>query len=200
MKPVVDLSGLDRLITHLRKVQTPQPALLQATTIRIMEEDNRRGILAGTDKDGGYMLGVTYRPEGKGKAANTRQKNNVKGRAKAGAFSGYGPAAAGLHNNLTSAEYRKLGGPPLAPRRQSSRVITNYRLEPFTEGPTRFGVRGFWFEVVDAKGRKFLHYHFDGKGQKRRDLRGIRPEGRARLRKAFIAWASDQIRYHGKGP
>ncbi len=198
MESTVDLTGLDRLITHLRKVQSPQRELLQVTTAKIMEDDNRKGILAGTDKDGGYMLATTYRPKGKGRYADARQKNNAKGRR--GAFSGFGPAAAGLHNNLTSAEYRKLNGPPLAPRRGFSRVITNYVTVPFVEGPLRFGVIGTWLNVVDAKGRPFLKHHFEGKGRlPKRDLRGVRPEGRAKLRKAFIAWASDQIRYHGKG-
>lgn len=194
----VDLSGLDRLLKHLRRVQHPQPVLLQATTIQVMKDDNRKGILAGTDKDGAYMLAVTYRPKGaKGRTANARQRNNVKGRR--GVFSGLGPAAAGLHNNLTSGEYRKLSGPPLAPRGAFSRVITNYQTTPFIDGPLRFGVIGLWLDVVNAKGRTFLSHHFNGAGRlPKRDLRGIRPDGRAKLRRAFIAWAADQIRYRGK--
>ena len=82
------------------------------TFMRTIEEDNRRGVLAGIDKDGGYMPAVTYRPVGKAKRLNARQKNAAKGRR--GVFSGFGPAAAGLHNNLTSSEYRRLDGPPLA--------------------------------------------------------------------------------------
>lgn len=202
----LDTTGLDRLIKHLQKVQNPNPTPLQITTMQIMEEDNRRGVLGGTDGTGAYMLAVTYRPKttvnkGKGRTANARQRNNVKGRVKSGVFSGFGPAAAGFHNNLTPAEYRKLNGPPLAPRRQFSRVITNYVLSPFTANRYRFGVVGTWLDVVNAKGKPFLKYLFDGtKDMPARDLRGIRPEGVRKMRKAFVAWARDQIRYNnGRG-
>ena len=197
-----DRKGLDRLIKHLDKVQNPNPTPLLVTTAKLMEEDNRRGVLGRTDKDGSYMFAVTYRPKtsinhGKGRTANARQRNNVKGRVSAGAFSGFGPAAAGFHNNLTPKEYRQLNGPPLAPRRQFSRVITNYNLAPYVTDRYRFGVIGAWLDVVNSKGKPFLRYLFDGtKNTPARDLRGIRPEGMRKIRRAFIAWASDQIRYN----
>lgn len=195
----VDLSGLDRLIAHLKKVQRPDPVPLQAATIRIMEEDNRRGLLAGLDKDGIPLERVKYRPKGAPKRTTARQRNNADARKKAGSFGGVGPMAAGLHNNLTSAEYRRLAGPPLIPRGKSSRFITNYRLTMFEDAPLRFGVIGLWDQIVNSAGEKFAHFHFDGKGRlPKRDIRGVRPDGRAKLRKAFIAWAADQIRYKGR--
>lgn len=193
---MLDLTGLDRLRRKLDKIQHLDATPYMATAMRIIEEDNRKGILAGTDKDGGYMLATTYRPIGKGRRANARQRNNVKGRPRSGIFGGFGPMAAGLHNNLTSAEYRKLNGPPLAPRRQFSRVITNLRTAYEQEGRV-WTAYGAWFDVVDAKRRPFLKYHFKGSGRlPMRDLAGLRPEGRAKARRAFIAWAADQIRVH----
>lgn len=191
----MDARDFGRLVDQLRKIQHPNPLPLLDTTERIMTDDNRQGILKGTDKDGGYMLAVTYRPEGKGETASPRQKNNAKGRR--GAFSGFGPAAAGLHNNLTSAEYRKLKGPPLAPRGAFSRVVTNYITTPIVYGPLRFGVVGAWLNVVDAKGWTFLHHHFNGDGRlPKRDLAGIRPEGVKKLKTAFRNWGLDQLRWN----
>jgi hypothetical protein len=43
--------------------------------------------------------------------------------------------------------------------------------------------------VVSTKGVPFLRYHFDGIGQKRRDLRGIRPAGVAKAIAALQAYA-----------
>lgn len=186
----VDLTGLRRLITHLEKLGRPDPKLLLDRTIIVMAEDNRKGVLAGKDKDGRPMDPVTYRPKGQGWYATARQRNHGKARAKVGRFGGLGPMAAGLHNNLSRREYERLNGPPLAPRRQHSRVITNYRLTPVTYSPLHFGVIGLWFEVVDQKGRPFLHHLF-----KRRDIRGVRPEAMRELRRSFANWARDQIRY-----
>lgn len=187
----VDLTGLRRLVTHLEKLGRPDPKLLLDRTIIVMAEDNRKGVLAGKDKDGMSMAPVTYRPKGRGRYATARQRNSGKARATVGRFGGLGPMAAGLHNNLTRREYERLGGPPLAPRRQHSRVITNYRLTTVVHSPLHFGVIGFWFEVVNAQNRPFLHHLF-----KKRDLRGVRPESMKMLRRAFVAWAGDQIRYN----
>lgn len=193
---MLDLTGLDRLRRKLDKVEHLDATPFMATAMNIISEDNRRGVLAGTDKDGGYMLDVTYRPVGKAKRTNARQRNNVKGRT--GAFGGFGPMAAGLHNNLTSAEYRRLAGKPLAPRGAFSRVVTNLRTAYEVAGRV-WTAYGAWFDVVDAKGRPFLKYHFKGAGRLPvRDLAGLRPEGRKKARRAFVAWASDQIRWHLK--
>ena len=185
-----DLSGLDRLVDHLKRIGRPNPKLLIARTIIVMGQDNRRGVLAGLDKDGRPMDPVTYRPKGQGRYATARQRNHGKARAKVGRFGGLGPMAAGLHNNLSRREYERLNGPPLAPRRQHSRVITNYDLAPVIDSPLHFGVIGVWRQVVDVKGRPFLHHLF-----KRRDIRGVRPEAMRELRRSFVNWARDQIRY-----
>jgi hypothetical protein len=89
----------------------------------------------------------------------------------------------------------------LAPRGPFSRVITNYtcdwEVSPDGLVWTAYGV---WIDVVDVKGRKFLSHLFNGgRHLPRRDIRGLRPEGRAKARREFIAWARDQIRIQPAG-
>jgi len=205
MNTIVDLSGLDRLIERVETISKLDATPLMLTWMNIIEEDNRKGVMAGTDKDGNYMFGVTYRPKTAkplkiGSKAADRLRNHAHGRARVGAFSGFGPAAAGLNNNLTSSEYRMLGGPPLAPRGVFSRVITNLRTDYGQDGDRNWFARGFWFEVVSKKGVPFLNAHFEGKnGLPKRDLRGVRPEGLAKARRAMVAWMSDLIRYAATG-
>ena len=200
MSVLVDLSGLDRLIKRVHKLERPEGELLMATWMQIITDDNRKGILAGTDKDGGYMLAVKYRPKGPtvkiGATSASRFRNNAKGRGKIGIFAGFGVHAAGFHNNLTRGEYEQLTGPPLAPRGQFSRVITNLKTS-FEHSPdyTQWTAYGAWFDVVSTKGRPFLSAHFNGVGRLPiRDLAGVRPEGRAKARRAAVAWMRDQIR------
>lgn len=191
MKGYVDTTGLERLTARLRSVASHglDATDLMKTFQTIIEADNRKGVLAGLDKDGRPMAPVTYRPVGKAAKLTASQRNTSNARARKGAFAGRGPLASGLHGNLASAEYRRLGGPPLAPRKAFSRVITNLRTHHVQVSPHTWEAYGFWYEVVDVKGRPFLHHLF-----KRRDLRGVRPEGRAKARKAAVAWMSDRIR------
>jgi hypothetical protein len=209
----LDLSGLGRLRARVRALGTPSDTAFSRLGIawaKIIDEDNSRGIMAGTDKDGHPMVPVKYRPAPTLtiKTPTKAQRNTANGRLRRGAFSGYGPAAAGLHNNLTSREYRRLAGPPLAPRGRSSRVITNLRLRFGLTGPTTFETVGYWDEVVSTKGVPFLKAHFDGAsglGKKRnitlprRDLRGVRPEGMRRAATALRAWGVDLLRGHPGG-
>lgn len=203
MKSYVDLTGLERLRSRVSDIQNPDFRPLMATFMRIITEDNRKGILAGTDKDGKPMIPVTYRPVGKAQKLTASQRNTSNNRARKGAFSGYGPAAAGLHNNLSKAEYRKLGGPALAPRGAFSRTITNLRTAYERASSHVWDAYGMWFEVVGTSGVPFLSAHFEGKAVGRgrkvklpvRDLRGVRPEGQAKAREAAIAWMSDQVRW-----
>jgi hypothetical protein len=193
-----DTKGLDRLIARVQKIERPDARTLMATWMRVIEEDNRRGVLAGLDKNGAPMPPVTYRPKmSKPPKLTLAQKNTNSTRARRGTFGGFGPMSAGLNNNLTSAEYRKLDGPPLAPRRQFSRVITNLvtgYAEP-SGGGVIWEAFGVWREVVSRKGVHFLPFHFEGRGRlMTRDLSGVRPEGRAKARKASVAWMSYLIR------
>ena len=117
--------------------------------------------------------------------------------SKRGRFMGLGVMSSGVNNNLTSAQYRLLGGPPLAPRDQFSRVITNLKVTiggPPNGSPNWYA-EGAWDEVVNVQGQPFLKYHFDGTGRlPRRDLRGVRPQGVAKAVDALRNWAKDAVR------
>ena len=163
---------------------------------RVIEADNRRGVLAGTDRYGHPAPRLKYRPVGKPLRLTADQRLGQKANRRRGVYMGQGPAASGLHNNLTSGEYRRLDGPRLAPRKQFSRVITNlvtgHGREP--GDPRIWFAEGVWAEVVSVDGTPFLRFHFDGDGQAKYDLRGVRIEGAAELVASLEAWAKLQIR------
>ena len=163
----------------------------------IIVEDNRKGVMEGTDRDGNPMARVTYRT-GATKPSKQRQGSNfgVPKFAAKGITFGNPKGDPHANNNLTTAEYKKLTGPPLAPRGERSRVIANLQTTVGQNGP-EFYAMGTWHEVVDCKGRQFLDAHFEGKSVgrggrtklPRRDLRGVRPWGMAKARAATIKWA-----------
>jgi hypothetical protein len=192
----VDLAGLDRLTARFRLLVNPNAAPLMVTWEDILDDDNRKGVLLGTGGDGLPLAVVTYRPRYsrigplkkgvKSKTLTVAQRLGQKPNKKRGSYNTAG--------GLTTTEYRLLDGPPLAPRRQFSRVITNYRQTSSQSSPTTWEAVGFWDDVVSAKGLPFLHYHFDGIGQKRRDLRGLREWGRERARTTARNWMIAEIR------
>lgn len=156
-----------------------QPALEAGELI--LTEGNRRKVLSHQDGKGAPMIPVTYR--GQAVAIKRRSRSGDRFGTTSGTFKGFGPLASGLNGNLTTAEYKKLTGPPLAPRGEQSRVITNMRTAIGQNGG-QFYVTKTWMDVVDVKGRPFLMAHFKGQnGQKRRDLRGISPQEREQFRK-----------------
>jgi hypothetical protein len=197
----VNTAGIERLTKRFRRLANPDATPLMVTWCRIIDEDNRKGVLAGTDKDGNAMVPVSYRPVTNAqKKLTSAQKNHAAARARRGKYLGLGGHPAGVNNNLTSAEYRKLTGPPLAPRGAFSRVITNLLTRFGKAGSGHWEAVGYWNQVLSAKGFKFLSVHFEGKRLGRngpriqRDLRGVRPEGQAKARKAARAWMIDMIR------
>jgi hypothetical protein len=196
MASTVDTSGLDRVRTRFDRIANPNPIPLMITWGRIIDEDNRKGVLAGTDHTGALMRPVSYRPVGKpGVKLTVAQRLGQAPRAKRGRYAAFGSIETGLHNNLKSSAYKLLDGPALAPRKQFSRVITNLL--------TRFGKLsngiwecvGYWNDVVSEKGVPFLHWHFTGTTKlPQRDLRGLRPDGVEKARKSMRAWMIDVIR------
>lgn len=169
--------------------------------MRIIDDDNRKGVLAGTDMNGNPMAAVTYRPKLKpGQKPTKLTVEQRLGQSPKTARPKYVPIEGSTrNNNLTSAQYRLLSGPALAPRGQFSRVITNL-LTDFDDSQRESGVweaYGYWDEVVSVKGVAFLKFHFDGEGQKQRDLRGVRPAGREEGRLAARAWALATVRKSG---
>ena len=155
-----------------------------------MDEDNRRGVLAGQDGDGVAMTPVTYRPKKPGVKLDDRAAARAKAQDETRAVQ-----QRGAGGNLSSSEYRQLDGPPLAPRRQFSRVITNYTQSYGQVSHGVWEVVGAWIDVFSKKSVAFLRYHFDGTSKlPKRDLRGVRPWGIEKARKAARAWMIDQIR------
>ena len=194
MITIQNIEALDRLQARFAKIAHPDARGLMKTWMGIIERDNRRGVMAGLDKDGNPLVPVTYRPIGAPVKTTKSQRLGRKG-SERGVFGGHGPQASGLHNNLTSAEYRRLGGPPLAPRGVFSRVITNLRTEWDHPSETTWTADGVWREVVSTKGDKFLRYHFHGIGGTiRRDLTGVRPEGIKEAKAAARNWMIDIVR------
>ena len=190
---------------QLQNVDAHVPALLDGLRADVVE-DNRSGILAQLDKDGVPMRDVTYRT-GAGKPTKPR-KGNRYGAQTLGHY--LGPeltlghvvlAAAPANGNLTSAQYKKLTGPALAPRGPRSRVIANLLTEWFPDGAGAWIVVGRWVNVVSAEGVPILEAHFLGKATGRnhaaklpvRDLRGVRPKGMERAGKRAKDWAETLI-------
>jgi len=207
---LVDLSAIDRLLARLAKVGDDlwvDASGLMVSLMKIIDDDNREGVLAGLDKDGVPMAPVTYRPKPTLTILRPTkaQENTTNARARRGAMAGFGPAAAGLHNNLTSREYGRLAGPPLAPRGAFSRVVSNLATGYQRLDLARWEAYGYWHDVVSTGGVPFLHAHFTGAatgrdhrvGLPRRDLRGVRPDGRAEAAKAARNWALDVLRRSG---
>ncbi|HMF38319.1 MAG TPA: hypothetical protein VKF17_16870 [Isosphaeraceae bacterium] len=176
---------------------------------RLVEEGNRRGVLVDqTDKDGGSLLAVTYRPTAAQKRAiyagtakpqklTASQRLGQNPRLPRGAFYGIGDHQSGTNNNLTSSEYRRLTGPPLAPRGQFSRVITNFETSSFQiEEHGSWLVVGGWREVVSRTGYHFLPHLFDGDPPQpgSRDLRGVRPKDIEKIRATILPWAKLIVR------
>jgi len=168
-----------------------------------------RNVAHAGRKAGYHAKGIVARinKEHKDKARADRKQMFLRFRrgqaasAKKGRFAGLtgiGPDWVERNNNLTHAEYQLLSGPPLAPRGQFSRVITNLKTAftgpPYGE-PAWMAI-GAWDEVVDIHGQQFLKYHFEGIGQIQRDLRGVRPAGMAKAMDAMRNWARLMIREH----
>ncbi|MGZ3299319.1 MAG: hypothetical protein ACXWPK_00210 [Isosphaeraceae bacterium] len=172
---------------------------------RLMEAGNRAGILAGTDGKGQSLAAVTYRPVGQARKKLTLgERLGQKSNKRRGEYGGVMAAGGGLlaNNNLTSAAYRQLDGPPLAPRRQFSRVISNATTGNYPD-LVRHGVYYVelaWSDVVSPNGFHFLPVHFNGlplgkNGPRiQRDLRGVRPDDKEKMLASLRRWCALTIR------
>jgi hypothetical protein len=203
-----------RILQRLDQLENMDATPLMVSWMDIMRTDNKEGVLAGLDKDGNPMQPVTYRPDPKaGTKIDIASKEAAHMRLGQRAsrkhdlfFGGFGPFASGWNNNLSWLEYRRSTGPPLAPRFQFSRVITNlltaYKpLRP--DGTNHWEAWAYWDQVVSPTGFSFLPVHFNGEPlgtfgpSIKRDLRGLRPVGRKKAEDAFRAWALDLLRATG---
>lgn len=212
---LINTKGLDSLIkrlgklTDLRSLQVWEPLL--NNLYGVIVEDNRKGVLSGLDKDGKPAPPLRYR-NGFGRKTSARSGNRF-GLQNEAAFSGRGVAPNSLrartlgragfirvsktslpNNNLTTAEYKKLTGPRLAPRREQSRVIANLTMlrHSFTNG--MWIVTAAWRDVLTAKGRPLLPFHFDStRPGMKYDLRGVRPWGMSKAGTIARKYARDLL-------
>lgn len=90
-------------------------------------------------------------------------------------------------------KYRGATGPPLAPFRERSRVITHFRATWRQQG-TAWALSMGWEGIVSAKGVPFLLYHLTGaRPQPKRDIAGIRPRTWAELRGFYSSMLPDLL-------
>src|SRR4051812_23494719 len=148
--------GFDALSKKLARLADPDCSPLMETWERIIVEDNRKGVLEGTDSDGAPMPPLRYRGGTVGKPKGRTKNRGVTS----------GTLKTGTGANLTTAEYRQLTGPRLAPRREESRVIANLHTGHGRDPADQFRwfAVGAWYDVVSKKGVPFLKFHFNGMG------------------------------------
>lgn len=149
----------------------PMPVLDQWD--QIIVEGNRRGVLSGVDGHGVAAPPLQYR-DGRGKKTRNRKAPNFG--TTTFQLDDAGPFTALPNDNLTTAQYRKLTGPRLAPRGELSRSIKALGTIIESVSDDTWRVVGSW-EAFSVKGVKFLPFHFDGDGNlPKYDLRPVRPE------------------------
>ena len=175
---------------------------------RRMEEGNRKGILAGLDKDGNPAPALTYRPKN-ARPMTVEERLGQRKNLRRGKYAGTGSYKTfGVldNNNLTTKAYRQLDGPRLAPRYQYSRSITNFATSSARLSNGAWLAVGAWVDVTSKTGYHFLPVHFDGKklgpnGPSRRyDLRGIRPADMQKIHEDVNNWAKLTIRERWTNP
>lgn len=182
-------SGFDALSRKLNRLKDPDASSLMVTWEKIIVEDNRKGVLAGVDKNDQPMPPLAYR--GGTGAATKGRKSKARGTVAAGAHN------PGVGANLTTAEYKKLTGPRLAPRGASSRSITNLHTGSGRDpaAANRWFAIGAWADVVSKKGVKFFPFHFRGaRPNPVYDLRGVRAWGRKQAREALRQWVNAMLK------
>lgn len=208
--------GTHAFVASLSTVENYIPSLMQSWG-KVLVEDNRKGVLAGIDKDGKAVASTIYRnsftqagydrptyvkfvPNPFG---TTDWKTDISGAG----LDGFKPGPA---SNLTTKQYKALSGPPLAPRGMASRIITNYIIVPVSGEGGEFGVEGGWNDVVSKKGVEFLPFHFSGnvvattsaplfgiigvgrgKNLARRNMAGLREWGRTKARAHLRTWIDE---------
>jgi hypothetical protein len=190
-----NLNGLASIGLRLDGIARPPRAAwerLAEGLERVIVEDNRKGVLEGTDAMGRPAPTLKYR-DGFGAKTKARGLRSSLFGTTAKRFKGKTDYAFQNrilpNNNLSTAMYRDLDGPYAAPRKEASRVITNLvALDPVIDADSVLARCG-WMDVLDPKGRHFLPGLF-----RRYELRGVRPWGIRKARELARLWAESVIR------
>lgn len=99
-----------------------------------------------------------------------------------------GHALAPLSPRTLANKNRGSGG-PLVPRGRASRFIANYRVASIKKGPGAWLLIGTWVNILSKKKVPFAEFHFSGTNRLPiRDLRGIRPAGKAKMQQVLSDW------------
>lgn len=187
----VSWAGYQELMLRIDRLTHPDLSALLTELEDVIWEDNRRGVLAGTDRDDNAMPRTNRQDLAEGHWVSYTLPDGRRARYyQAGAVAGPN-APADVHDG---------DGPPLAPRGDDSRVITHLVTNRREGSPGEWVVYGAWEGVASRDGVEFLPFHFRGEGRlPTRDLAGLREQG---LREAFEA--ADLFMRHlaegGKGP
>lgn len=90
-------------------------------------------------------------------------------------------------------KYKGATGPPLAPFRDRSRVVTNFRATWRQQG-TAWALEMGWADIVSRRGVPFLIYHLTGaRPQPKRDIAGLSPRTQAELRGFYSTLLPDLL-------
>lgn len=151
----------------------------------VIAEDNRRGVLAGQDKDGAPMVATVREATPEGHWVTYRLPDGKPARY----FQAGRSPTPGAPPWVSEGD-----GPPMAPRREQSRVIANLKTAHARTGPDGWIVFGAWENVLSNRGVSFLPFHFEGQGRlPTRDLAGLRPQGLQEALEIVSAWTEAQI-------
>lgn len=218
--------GVHAFTAQLSTIENYIGPLMQAWA-KVLIEDNRKGVLAGLDKNDQPVRPTSYRTSftqaGYDQPTYVKAvfnpfggpdwKVNVSG----GHMPGFKP---GPGHDLTTKQYQAQSGPPLAPRGMASRIISNYTVAPIFASGGQYGVEGGWDDVLSDKGVPFLPIHFNGTGKHaggqylnwypmkgvgrgknlpRRNMNGLRNWGRTRARKDLREWINDLMTQRQSG-
>lgn len=178
--------GFDELNALLDRLGQPPPEGMFEELEEVIQRDNERGILAGTDRNGNPMKPTKRQGLAQGHWAGTVLPD---GRIVRYYQSGQTPGP------RAPADGGDGSGPPLAPKGKQSRVIKDLVTAHFENKPGEWHVIGAWENVLSRKGVPFLPFHFRGEGKlATRDIAGLRPEGLAEAKEVVAKWTQRVVR------
>jgi hypothetical protein len=184
----INTAGIDRVVARLAKVADVTSPTVMGPLLRdlygVIVEDNRRGVMMGLDKFDKPAPPLKYRQGARIQSTTRTIRSGLFGIQEL-RFKGRDVKRGRMlpNNNLQTWQYKKLTGPRLAPRRDSSRVIANLRHKENRRVGNTWIVEAYWPEVLTPDGLRLLPFHFEGTGRTPKyDLRGVRRWGTEKAR------------------